>query len=383
VRFKRIAAVVFVALVLRLMILPLTFNRVPVGDPVNYIALATNVISGAGFVHKGFFAHYPPLYPLLLSAVGLVAPLKAQTFLVLNFIFDMATAAAILWLSRLMNIRRGWIPAAVYLLWPTNILMAPIANKESLATLFVCLAVGCFVTRRWALFGVVSGLLALCQPALVTLPPLMALALRSEPWRDWVKHCAIGTAIAALVMSPWWIRNYLIYRQFVPLTDSAGWALWIGTFSDRWATLPPHLMANKDGLKIGMLAWNEATAWILAHPWEWLQHNWSKALTMMQPDNWNRKPLAWMRPEMIPTKAMISVPWFASAGLFIGTIGGLLAVKGPVRNVVIAGLFQLFVIQVWFEFPERHRYFLIPLLMLLVTALANRVLAARIRRGDA
>lgn len=390
------ALLVILALTLRLAILPLAFGRAPVGDPLNYVQIAQNILDGRGMVnsgspwYEGLRAHYPPLYPFLLSFVGLFAPLKAQTFLVLNFVIDLLTCATIVWLSRLMNLRLGLVAAFAYLLWPTNLIMSPVAQKEGLSALFLCLLVGILLsatkepTRSTAgLFGVVAGLTALNQPALATIPALLAIAFYSlfPSRRDWLRTVGLGVLAASLIMLPWWIRNYLIFGQFIPLTSSSGFAFWIGTFGavDEWTPVRQDLLHVGNGMEISKAAAKEAMAWIISNPVEYLKHIGDKALFMVNPDRWQAKPLFWMRPFVAPEQWVIQVPKYASGALFVLTAIGLLITKGPLRRVVIACLIQLFLIQVWMEFPERQRYFMVPLLIILAIEGLRQFAAALVR----
>lgn len=215
--FAFIVAVVVWALVFRLMVLPLAYDRMLTGDPASYVNIATNILAGDGMVRDNsaviggaLRAYYPPLYPLLLVGLGLLVLLVPLTFLALNFLIDIAAAGALFWLSRVLGLspRLGLAASSAYLLWPTSIIMAPVANKEGLASLLAILMFGFLVQRRAVGFGLFAGLLALAQPALLTLPIIAGIVL---DWRGgWLRAMLVAAGVAALVMLPWWIRNYTV-----------------------------------------------------------------------------------------------------------------------------------------------------------------------------
>lgn len=70
------------------------------------------------------------------------------------------------------------------------------------------------------LLGVVCGLVILVRPnlALWTLAPVAyALIRRLEPPKRLLQLAAAATVGVCLVMAPWWARNAIVYKRFVPL----------------------------------------------------------------------------------------------------------------------------------------------------------------------
>ena len=395
-RVLAVVAVVVLALCLRLLILPLAYGRAAAGDPFIYAAIAKNIVAGNGILNmqqwflEDRWASYPPLYPLVLAGAGLVAPLTPATFLAINFAADVATAAAMLRIGRLLNLgRAAWAAAAIYLLWPTNILNSPAAQKEPLLALGACVLVGLLLTSadrpRWAiaaLFGITSALVVLTQPALVTLPALLALALmcRFPSRRDWMQTVAIGSAAFVLMMLPWWIRNYLIFERFVPFTTSGGFNFWVGTFYTgvKWFPPPPRFNALPDAFALSHAAVKEAVQWIAAHPLEYARHCLLKATTLLVPDQWINKPLRWMQPPVMPLPFIDLVSGVAWAGAVSSAVFASRR-PSPLRRIMVACLVQLLGVQLWFQFPERHRYFLVPLLLMLGASGLRDLVAIRSR----
>ena len=81
-------------------------------------------------------------------------------------------------------------------------------------------------TRRQALlFGIVGGLAALIRAELLLFLPLVATAvmLRSRlPWRERCLRYAVAGFSALLVLSPWLVRNLLVFEEPVLLSNGVG-----------------------------------------------------------------------------------------------------------------------------------------------------------------
>ena len=364
IQLRSALTVVGIALVARIgVMLFLTSGRVSLGDPAAYQALAENLVAGRGMVVESFGlqlrAFYPPLYPLLLA--GTFAPLSQPAILGLNFVIDIAAAAAIVWLGQLIDKRRaGMIAAVIYLLWPSNVLFAPIPQKEGLVTLLTILSACLILARKPILLGIVIALLALTQPALAPLPFVFAIALRSK-----LRDLAPAVPVAALILLPWWVRNYLVLGAFVPLTTASGGSLWVGTFSpDAWFMEPPRRLFSGGELAFSRAAAAEARRWISAHPLDYAFHCLGKLTRAAVGGWWAVDRVTRMDP---PT------PWFTAVVPFTIALGailnalaivGAIAVATPVRRLLLACLIQILLFQIWFEFSERHTYFLLPFLML-------------------
>ena len=366
--------VVVVAFALRLLALAAVWGRTSIGDPATNLELARNMLAGQGY---GFIdptygnmaqkALFPPLYPALLAAIGFFVPLAQPTIFAAQFGVDLATAWVIARLASRMRLK-PLMPAAIYLLWPSNVLFAAIPQKEGLASLLAVLAAWFAVRKSPARLGIVAGLLALAQPALATLPVIFAILLR-------VPVLVAGVA-AGLVLLPWWLRNYLIFGTFVPLTTASGYSFWVGTFSpDGWWIPPPPRIQVTDELRFSHAAAGDAWAWITAHPLEYAKHTLNKLARGLVNGWWPVDRITRMAPPM---------PWFSSLALStialtstlttLGICGAIIA-RSTVGKLLLACALQIILFEVWFEFSERHTYFAIPFLSLGIAAGVQKITA--------
>lgn len=384
-RILALTLVLAVAFGLRLLVLPMAWGRVPLGDPYNYMVIAKNMLAGRGMVIDdpwlvpNLRAFYPPLYPSLLALMGLVAPLNALTLLSLNFAIDVAAAAAIAWLGALCGNRRaGLVAAAAWLLWPNNILAGTFAYKEGLVTLLVVLAAALMLrsgrTRGLAapgLLGLCTALLALTQPSLSLLPAFFALVLLKEfpSFRDWLAKMSAAAGACMLCMLPWWVRNYLVFDAFVPLTTATGMTWWIGIQpSGRWIPAPDRLLAPE--LEMSRLAAAEAWAWVSAHPVEYIADCLRRSVRLLLVDVGFGVDLHQMKPlQPVPMGALVGLTIAAHMVLALGTIAAAVVRRNLIATrLLLAGLLYFFLFQIWFVGAARLRYHLAAIALIIVAA---------------
>ena len=70
------------------------------------------------------------------------------------------------------------------------------------------------------------------RPTIALLPILLLIyfILKKYPWKLAMKQFVVAAILLVLVMSPWWIRNYVHYDAFIPLSGGAGNPMLLGTY---------------------------------------------------------------------------------------------------------------------------------------------------------
>ena len=392
------ALVIIVSLALRLWVLQLVGTTELGGDSLNNLRMAENLLAGRGLVIDDPFnvsnmrATYPPLYPILLATVGAIVPLSTLVITLLNTAFDLACAGLLVLLGRQLGLANaGRLAAMLYILWPTHIGLAPVARKEALIALFV-MALLCVLValarrptvRLAAGYGVIAGLLALTQPGLVVLPALFALALIPSfgDKKSWLKAMLLAGGCTILVLVPWWIRNWLLFHRFVPLTAAGGYSLWVGAtpIGDGTWVQPPLRFRHGNEFALSAALGAEARAIIAADPVRYLVHCLAKFSRAMVSDVHGAALIRWVDPRM---NAALAWGWAIVAALLHLAAMGLALVyaasrrRDPLSWILLAGVAQILLFGIWFEFDERHRYFLTPILLLCAAAGLLKLLAHR------
>jgi 4-amino-4-deoxy-L-arabinose transferase-like glycosyltransferase len=82
--------------------------------------------------------------------------------------------------------------------------------------------------KRWIALGLALGLATLLRQTILIFIPFLLLwllwELKKEEAHWW--HFAVPVVIVMLMIAPWTIRNYLVYRGFLLLNSNAGYALY-------------------------------------------------------------------------------------------------------------------------------------------------------------
>ncbi|WP_242148445.1 glycosyltransferase [Sphingomonas sp. BAUL-RG-20F-R05-02] len=360
-------------------------GRISPGDPHAYVDLARNLLlhGDFGIYDSGlgtyFHAFYPPLYPLLLAGWGSVLGFSTASVLVFGTVIDGAAAMLIALLGRRLGDGAAGCRAAwLYLVWPSVIFSAPLAQKEGLCALLVLALAHAWLRagsgwRAAAAVGVPAGLLALTQPGQAPLAALLGLVL----WRHvglarMVRRGLAAVPFACLVMVPWWLRNWLVFGAFVPLTSAGGVSLWVGNnpqATGNWMPPPPQLHGLPERA-LGPRMSAIAVAWIKSEPLGFIRLTATKLVRACGVGIFGVVRLEAMAPTIPrPLAALLwPVSHLAHAALLAlaaWRTGARTVPTALVLLVVACGL-QLVLFGVWFEFGERHREFVTPFLLLLL-----------------
>lgn len=232
----------------------------PLHDSLGYQIIAFNILD------KHCFCLSPqntavstvtrvPLWPLLISAVSLVAG-RANIFARLFLSFaDAGTCVLIYLFARdLFNRRLGLVAGLIACIYPALYIYTGWMYAEALFT-FLLTAI-CYCVLRiqrnegksrslWILCGVLLALLALTRPNGIVVAGLVILWAAFLVWHKRLPRGAligalIAVAITCALILPWTIRNYLVSHRFVPLAVGDGQVL-LGAYNNTVLTEPDYL----------------------------------------------------------------------------------------------------------------------------------------------
>lgn len=385
-----------VGLILRLATMPLVDGVDFGGDPFAYGTLARSLLAGDGLTTadiqygEGLRAHFPPLYPVMLA--GVWAVFGDTTIATLGFAFacDVAAAWAIHDIARRAGVpAAGRLAAVILLLAPSLIFSAPVPQKESLTILLATLLIrqmliwrasgGTGPLLRHVLpTGLLWGLVSLVQPSLLLLAPLVGLSF--VPVRGlWpvLRFGMLAGLVALLVLAPWWVRNWLLFGQFVPFTTAAGYLVNVQLGPNR-LPFPDGLLALPEPERGGVMA-RAAFAWMADHPVDHARHLLAGIARVFGYDEAAIGVFRTATPPMAPALQA----WATASSQWLWAIMLAAAALGVRQQKHIAGLSWLIPLllclvagmiatNIWFEFAERHRYVLTPLIALLAALWATR-----------
>jgi 4-amino-4-deoxy-L-arabinose transferase-like glycosyltransferase len=226
-------------------------------DPDTYRQLARNLLTDGVFGYRvpdaatGRLAlqptaYRPPLYPLLLAAVGWTDFVGSVSVGVLHGVMGVATVLLVFSLAQAWGLGRwAWCAALLVACDPILLRQSSLVMTETLATL---LAVGglasltrlsrCPHRSRALQAGAVVALAGLCRPTFLVWGAAIALAMLFPGWilpggdrqslAPRLRLAGAFVAAMALVLSPWAIRNTRALGRPIVTTTHGGYTLWLG-----------------------------------------------------------------------------------------------------------------------------------------------------------
>lgn len=235
--------IVLTALLLRLAVITIghTYRITPRRDHFQFGwemgRIARSIATGQGFssptdLPTGPSAWAPPLYPYILAGVfkifGVYSNASAWVILAFNSIFGALTCLTLYSIGKRLygeGVGRAtawtWavFPYAIY--WPVRVVW-----ETSLGAFLLTLAL--LLTLRmeeegaslgqWAGFGVLWGVMALTNTALLAMLPFCLVWLLYR--RRQLLGAVVCVGMAALTIMPWLARNYEVFGKFVFIRDN-------------------------------------------------------------------------------------------------------------------------------------------------------------------
>jgi hypothetical protein len=234
--------------------------------PVGYEhgQIAENLLAGRGFSIEFLGSHGPtsqqaPFYPLLLAAVwwcfGVATPQAILAVQLLQCLAGTALVLAVGWLGWSLLPERpsvGWVAGLGAAVYPTHLYMVTHLQVALWAALPLTLLLATCISPRWRatrggaiLVGCLAGALLLIEPILALALPICVLAFwlgegegswRGRFGRAPLARLGLMAAVAALIVTPWSARNWIVHGRPVPIKSTFGYAFWQGNNPISWGT---------------------------------------------------------------------------------------------------------------------------------------------------
>jgi 4-amino-4-deoxy-L-arabinose transferase-like glycosyltransferase len=274
--------------------------------------IARSIVQGNGVASPlraptGPTAWMTPLYPAILAAVfwlfGIYTKASALVMLSLDSLFSALTSIPVFFTARRSFGERtaqwaGWtwafFPYAIYFsadfIWVTT-LTTLMLSLLFLAALYL---EDSDRLRRWAGFGLLAGICAMTDPIVlsVTLPLAAWMGFRLvQKKQRWLTRAAVAALVFALMVTPWFVRNYRVFHTVVPFRDNFGLELYVGNNGNTWHFAPSGFHPSdtdhewNEYAQIGELAYMkhkqaQAITFIKAHPGDFALLSMRRALYM-------------------------------------------------------------------------------------------------------
>jgi hypothetical protein len=225
------------------------------------------IASGRGFsdpfgAPTGPTAWEPPLYPYLIAGVfhifGIYSRASAFVLLTLNSMFSSLTCVPIFHIARRIFSEKvavgsawSWVLLPYVMFWCTRWVW-----ETSLSALLIAVIVWLALTleerdgvKPWLGFGVLWGIAALNSTVLLAFLPasgLWAWYRRAKRGKSSWTGVLVASVIFLVCVTPWLMRNYETFGEFVFLRDNFGAELRLGNGNGADGTWMEYLHPTQD-----------------------------------------------------------------------------------------------------------------------------------------
>jgi 4-amino-4-deoxy-L-arabinose transferase-like glycosyltransferase len=233
---------IFTSLMVRLAV-ALRDHSIPEKDAAEYDRLALDLSQGKGYRNeKGELSAWrPPLYPFFLSAIYKAGGHSYLNVRIVQAVLSAAIVAVIFLLARLLfGTSAAYWAAAISSVYPAFYAYYFSCASLSAETLYTFLLVFSFYEYfRFACLGkgadlvfsgILMGLAILTRPVPALLAaafPFLFFLAGYRPPKLWLTFLLFWTAVG-LTLLPWTLRNYVVFREFVPVTTLGGANFYLG-----------------------------------------------------------------------------------------------------------------------------------------------------------
>ena len=252
------SAVIWITLLAALVRIVLVLARHDWSNPEawEYGIIADNLLAGKGysgsawFVPEGPTAFMAPGYVFLLY--GAQSLFGGAGFAGLQFVQAIVGAACV-WLlygivARFFDSLTAAVAAIILALHPAHAYLTTYMHPIVLSTCLLLASIFFLIrlrdspnARNALLLGVTFGIALLTEPAILCIAPAIALAMITTtelPVARRFMWIGIAIGIAVIVVSPWTIRNYIVFERFVPVKSPLGYLVWAGNHEGASGVLP-------------------------------------------------------------------------------------------------------------------------------------------------
>jgi 4-amino-4-deoxy-L-arabinose transferase-like glycosyltransferase len=401
---------VLIALALRVAVIPfdtiedlMDADHIHAWEPGN---VARSIIAGKGFgssfVSGQPAASLPPVYPYIVAVFFHFFGVHTAQSIFAIHVFDclinsLACIPIFLLARRSFGPRVAMWASWAWVFFPYGIYFSA-AWAWSTHLLLLCLYWLLYMAQEmensprlalWAGFGVLAGFAGLDEPSiLIVIPFLLALAaLRlALSGKRWLLPGVVASLTLAAAISPWLIRDALVFHRFIPIRGNMGLELWMGNNGHnlRWTSDDLNPLHNQEELaeynKLGEVAYmdhkaRQAKEYIHDHR-GWYAWMCARRAVYLWTGYWSFDhdylALEPMDPANIPFATCLTL--IGLAGLFLSWG------EKPFEAIRYGGVLFLFPLMYYFSHPEP--YHLRPLDPLLVILGCYTILKLRGRTGE-
>lgn len=236
---KVLVSFIFIIALIPRLVIAFTLQTIPTFDAVGYDQRALSILNGKGYSFNNKpTAVKPPLYSIFLAGIYRIFGHNYLYVRIIQSIIGAFTCLVIYLLAR-DSLGRivGILSATLSIFYPVFIKSSVHLLTECLIILIISL-IGLYILKLSqsnklkdaVLLGLLMGISLLTRSAMLFFIPVILLLIVFD-WilvRRQIKYPILIAVMvtSVLIISPWLIRNYIIYRAFIPGGTQAGEVLY-------------------------------------------------------------------------------------------------------------------------------------------------------------
>ena len=232
-------------------------------DDLNYIKSAVVLVKKGVLTFHNYnepTVFVMPLYPMFLATIFKVfgyGLLGLQFVRIVQAVLSCITIVLIYLLGKqLFSPAVGIISSILVAFYIPNITTTGYVMTETLFTTLLVLLIYISIIysrspsiSRFCVLGIVWAATTLIRPTIALYPVLLFVYILIHHRMSIKEMTKLGIAmftVFCIIMSPWWIRNYREYKEFIPLSAASGNPMLQGTYVDYKQT-PQNIVYYKLG----------------------------------------------------------------------------------------------------------------------------------------
>jgi len=213
-------------------------------EPWEYEDIAVNLFSGKGFlinfIGTGYYGYSTPLYPVLCTMIYKIFGHNQSAVILLQIvIFSFLCVVVYLIAAQVFNRPTAILASFLTAIHPGFLIYsAKKLHALPLDALFISLTLYCFILAfekfnalRFFICGIIFGLCVLTRS---TIAPFLLVGgiwlywAKKRPLPQITKYFIILAITGVTIIGIWSVRNFLVFKRFIPITTVSAEVFWRG-----------------------------------------------------------------------------------------------------------------------------------------------------------
>ena len=220
----QLASILLLGIALRLIWAAAT-QASPSSDGAAYLSLANGLLNGSGYQISDTRAYWPPGYPAFLAVWIYALPASIAIPASQIALFVLGALGVFRLTRKIAGNRAATVATFLFAIWPNLIALVATPEKEAVLLALLPWVIHWSLSTsagKIVLAGIALGAAVLVQPSLQLLIPAIVVLLLVRNGIGSLPKSVLLLVGAIAVISPWTIRNFVIFGEFKLVSTNGG-----------------------------------------------------------------------------------------------------------------------------------------------------------------